>query len=272
MSEVQDQLFLTTAASLAERASAKILELHANFSVQAKNDSSPVTEADFASDRIIREGLKQAFPQHAILTEESGLEGDAHAEWIWVIDPLDGTKAYVKKIPGFCVMMGLLRWGEPYLGVVKDPITGYRYEAIQGRGAFLIEGKNRKKLQVSARRDFAEMPLVVSTGFPQDSLDFIQEKFQFPLLPPINSVGIKVGLLVRQQGDVYLNHHSVHYWDTCAPQIILQEAGGLFTRLDGAPLRYELDGHFSHHSLTLASHGLRHTDLVKSLSKIDFSK
>ena len=211
MSEAQDQLFLSTAASLAELASVKILELHSNFSVQAKSDRSPVTEADFASDRIIREGLKQAFPDHAILTEESGLEGDANAEWIWVIDPLDGTKAYVKKIPGFSIMIGLLHREEPYLGVVKDPILGYRYEAIRDRGAYLVENHQRKKLKVSSRHDFSEMPWVVSTGFPQEKLDLLQKKFHFPLLAPINSVGIKVGLLVREQGDVYLNHHSVHY-------------------------------------------------------------
>ena len=82
-------------------------------------------------------------------------------------------------------------------------------------------------------------------------------------MDPINSVGVKVGYLIRQLADLYLNHHPVHLWDTCAPQIILEEAGGCMTHWDGTPLAYSLKGEFSHPQGTLASNGFRHTDLVK---------
>jgi 3'(2'), 5'-bisphosphate nucleotidase len=113
------------------------------------------------------------------------------------------------------------------------------------------------------------MPLIVSTDFPEKLLVQVREALNGPILPPINSVGIKVGLLVRQLGDIYVNHHSVHYWDTCAPQIILEEAGGAFTQLDGAPLDYSLtDASYRHAARTLASNGTRHSELVQRLEKI----
>ncbi len=259
-----DQQFLHVAKKLAGDASNEILLLLRNPILKHhKPDRSPVTEADLRSDEILRKGLAQAFPDHAILTEEAGLAGNPSSEFVWLVDPLDGTKAYAEGLPGFCVMVGLLKEGQPYLGVIMDPLDQRLYEAIRGQGAFLTYQGKRKQLHVSKRRQFSEMPLVVSTGFPEKELKAIQQKLDSELLPPINSVGIKVGLLVRQEADIYLNHHSVSLWDTCAPQVILEEAGGVITKLDGPPLQYSLTEPFSHHCKTLASNGQRHEELVK---------
>lgn len=264
----EETSWLEVAEGLAINAASEVMsffqtELHA----KRKADSSPVTEADLASDRLIRQGLRTNFPSHAVLTEENGLDGDPNSEFIWLIDPLDGTKAFAKGIPGFCVMIGLLRSGRPHLGVVVDPIEGRVYRALRGAGASLNEGGQTFRLQVSQRRDFVEMPLVVSTGFPEAPLKKIQSDFVSPLLPPINSVGIKVGLLVRGEADLYINHHPVSYWDTAAPALILEEAGGLFTSLDGRPLDYTMVPPFGHGRKTLASNGQRHTEAVERLKK-----
>ena len=109
------------------------------------------------------------------------------------------------------------------------------------------------------------MPLIISTGFPEKVLQVICEAVRCPVLSPINSVGIKVGLLVRQIADIYVNHHAVHYWDTVAPQVILEEAGGVFTFSDGQPLAYDLNSRFHHASATLASNGPRHAELIKKI-------
>jgi len=255
--------WLAQAEFLALEASRAVSALmHGPVVAQRKADHSPVTEADFASDRILREGLARHFPQHAILTEESGLSGDAQSDFVWMIDPLDGTKAYAKGIPGFCVMVGLLQKGRPLLGVVVDPLEGRTYRALRDAGATVTQQGKTEDLKVSSRTDFSEMPLVVSTGFPPEALAQVRQRLSGPLLSPINSVGIKVGILVRQEADIYLNHHAVSYWDTCAPQIILEEAGGAFTALDGSPLRYSLQAPFGHGVKTLASNGLKHADLV----------
>lgn len=265
----EERRMLTVARELAERAADEIRTRLPSAEVQSrKADNSPVTEADLVADRILREGLAKAFPDHSILTEENGLSGRAGSPWAWCIDPLDGTKAFAKKIPGFCVMVGLLKEGKPHLGVVVDPLEERAYEAVSGQGAFHSHRGRVDRLHVSRRRDFGAMPLVVSTGFPEAVLAAIRERLGSPVLPPVNSVGIKVGLLVRQTGDVYVNHHGVHYWDTCAPQIILEEAGGIFTRMDGSELSYDLGRGFSHESKTLASNGTRHRDLVDAFAKL----
>lgn len=262
------QDFLATAQDLATQAGQVVMGyLHGSYTQERKADNSPVTEADLASDKLIREGLRQAFPEHGILTEETGLLPGKNSEYLWVVDPLDGTKAFAKGIPGFCVMIGLLKNGVPELGVVMDPLEGRLYDGLRGGGAFQTYQGKRQALQVSSRQDFSEMPLLISTGFPSPKLEEAKTRLGCPVLKPINSVGIKVGLLVRQVGDIYLNHHGVHYWDTCAPQVILEAAGGKMTLLNGQALRYEFDEgaqeKFCHPTPTLATNGTRHQDLLE---------
>jgi 3'(2'), 5'-bisphosphate nucleotidase len=260
--------YLSVVRDLAKRASQTVLELLKNPIAKArKEDRSWVTEADLQSDRILREGLAKAFPDHAILSEEDGLSGKEGSDWVWLIDPLDGTKAYAKGIAGFAVMVGLLKEGIPCLGVVVDPLQDLIYEAVRGEGATLTSQGKRTRLKVSLRDDFSKMPLITSTGFKEEILRRIVDRLRTPVCDPINSVGIKVGMVVRQEADIYLNHHSVHYWDTCAPQVILEEAGGRFTRLDGKRLEYRMDGPFEHGSLTLATNGTRHEELVGILAE-----
>lgn len=234
-----------------------------------KEDHSLVTEADLASDQLIREGLKQ-FPEHGIVTEEHGLSGNVSSEWIWLIDPLDGTKAYATNRSGFSIMIGLLYQGQPYLGVVYDPLTERLYAAQKNQGSFLTENGKTQKLGVSKISQVKDHKIIISTDFPESYLIKIKGKFNNTVLPPINSVGIKVGLLVRQVGDVYINHHHCHYWDTCAPQMILEEAGGIMTFLDGRPLTYDLRQGTKHQGLTLASNGTQHREWLHLLEPLLF--
>src|SRR4029434_8759061 len=139
------QHFLKTATDLALKASEEVLKLLKNPTITGrKSDRSIVTEADLKSDEVIRTGLMQAFPDHAVLTEETGLQGRPDAEYVWIVDPLDGTKAYAKGIPGFCVMVGLLKEGRPFLGVVVDPLEERLYQALKGEGAWHTQGRERR--------------------------------------------------------------------------------------------------------------------------------
>jgi 3'(2'), 5'-bisphosphate nucleotidase len=266
-----EQTFLSTALQLAQTAAQEILGfLHQPIATQRKDDLSIVTEADLRSDQVLRDGLKSTFPDHGILTEEQGLVRDPSSEYVWLIDPLDGTKAFAKGISGFCVMVGLLKNKIPQLGVVVDPLEGHIYEAIRGGGAYHTLNGNRTQVHVSKRAIFDQMPVITSTGLSEKVQKQIREEIPSPFLPPINSVGIKVGQLVRQVADIYINHHSVHFWDTCAPQIILEEAGGVFTQIDGRPLQYSLQPPYSHQSKTVASNGKRHQELVEILKEVQW--
>ena len=260
---------IEVARQLAQAAADEVLKLlHQPIHQERKKDKSLVTEADFRADQIIRDGLMKAFPAHAVLTEETGLSGPEGAEYVWLIDPLDGTKAFAKGIPGFSVMVGLLKSGRPELGVVVDPLEGRVYEAVRGQGATHTEKGVRTRLEVSDRSDWSDLRVVVSTGFPDKNRAELVKTLTGPWLPPINSVGIKAGLVVRREADVYLSHHPVHYWDTCAPQIILEEAGGVFSKRDGSELVYDLTEGFAHKGLPLASNGRKHAEIISLLKRI----
>ncbi len=261
--------FVDVARRLAIEAGRRLMELRqAPLTQSRKADHSVVTNADHAADQIIREGLRAAFPAHAILTEESGFHGDPSAEYVWLVDPMDGTRAFIRNKEGFSVMIGLLRNGQPYAGVVMDPWQDRLYDALKGEGTFHTYQGQRERVQVSQRSDWAAMPLVTSTGFPEPTAQKIKAQLPTPWIPAVNSVGIKVGLLVRQEADLYVNHHSVHYWDTAAPQIILEEAGGQFTFHNGTPLVYHLNSDFRHGAPTVATNGRQHAEFVRIIEPL----
>ena len=109
------------------------------------------------------------------------------------------------------------------------------------------------------------MPVITSKGFPTEWQKGFEQKCGSRFLDPIHSVGVKVGYLVRQLADLYLNHHPVHLWDTCAPLLILEEAGGRMSHWDGTPLDYSFTGDFTHPQGTVATNGVRHDDVIKMI-------
>jgi 3'(2'), 5'-bisphosphate nucleotidase len=256
--------FLDAARTVALEAGRRVMELlRSPLETSRKSDHSIVTNADHDANTLICGGLRRLFPKHGILSEETGMEGPPNSEYLWVIDPIDGTRAFANGMAGFSVMVGLLREGKPLAGVVYDPRAQTLFEAERGQGAYLVGPTRRVPLHVSKRQDWLAMPVITSKGFPLEWQRGFEQKCGSRFMDPINSVGVKVGYLIRQLADLYLNHHPVHLWDTCAPQIILEEAGGCMTHWDGTPLAYSLKGEFSHPQGTLASNGFRHTDLVK---------
>jgi len=261
--------FLSVATPLALKAAERLRVLSHTTLVQShKEDHSLVTNADHESDQILREGLTAAFPDHTVLTEESGLRGSVDAEYVWMIDPLDGTRAYAKGKPGYSVMVGLLRKGKPYLGIVVDPLKSILYEAVAGEGAFVTQNGTRSPARMADRPVIGDMRVLTSTGFPLDLQKVLQPVLSGEWVRPINSVGIKVGYLVDQRADIYINHHYVHYWDTLAPQVILEEAGGAISFLDGKPLSYPLGGSLQHAAPTLATAAGSHTELLQIISPL----
>lgn len=262
----EPSLYLDAARTVAMEAGRRVMALlRLPLETSRKADDSLVTNADHEANTIICGGLRRLFPNHGILSEETGLEGPAQPEYLWVIDPIDGTRAFAKGIAGFSVMVGLLKDGKPQAGVVYDPRAQTLFEAERGQGAYLVGPCRRTPLRVSKRDDWLAMPVITSRGFPSDVQRSLEQKCGLSFLDPINSVGVKVGYLVRRLADLYLNHHPVHLWDTCAPLAILEEAGGRMTQWDGSPLVYSMEGDFAHAQGTVATNGLRHDDLVKTL-------
>lgn len=229
---------LEVAAALARRAAAEVLRIEREgVTRDRKADRSIVTNADHASDRILRDGLRAAFPSIPILTEESGLEGDAAAGTFWAVDPLDGTRAFARGEEGFAVMLGLVEGNRPVLGAVLDPRRDALYLAAEGCGAWIEEtGRPRRRLAPAPHS--GPPRLVVTTSMPEAESARLAAALGASDVRKIHSVGVKIALLAAGAYDVYVNTHAVAVWDLAAPAAILAAAGGTYSDLEGRPLPF----------------------------------
>jgi 3'(2'), 5'-bisphosphate nucleotidase len=264
---------LNTAIELARKAGRRILEIYeTDFEVEQKfskdNFSEPVTIADKQSSEIIVAGLRDMFPNDGILSEEEkdNKLNRLSRERVWIIDPIDGTQGFVEKAGDFAVQIGLTTNGIAVLGVVFQPTIDRLYFAIKGEGCFLIDKDSpEKKLQVSEKLDFREITLAVSRSHRSSRMSQLNDEFGFKGEFPHGSVGLKVGILAQQQADIYIHlSPRTKLWDTAAPQIILEEAGGKMTDLFGGEIRYDISDVQNHNGI-LASNGHCHDDAITKL-------
>jgi 3'(2'), 5'-bisphosphate nucleotidase len=238
------------------------------FNAEAKADQTPVTEADIASDRILRRGLLEAFPNDSLLSEESE---DHHrsSNRTWIIDPLDGTRGFISDVEGYAVQIGLVEDETPVLGVVYEPRHGRLYSATRHHGAFLSAQGVTHQLKVSSRSDFASMTMVASSSLAREKRQWLTEHLGLSAGIAMRSVGSKVGALVRHVADIYVSSHPVKYWDSCGPLVILEEAGGAWTHLDGTPLSFSLSAEIPiHDGPFVVSNNQRHAETCRAVQHI----
>lgn len=209
-------------------------------SSRAKADLSPVTAADLAANAVIVAGLQEMFPGDAILSEESADDlRRLHSERVWIVDPLDGTKEFLSQNGEFSVMIGLAEAGEPNFGVVYAPALGALYSAVRGQGAWVERAGRRTPLTCSPSVADAGLRLVGSRSHAEPIVDEIRARLGVTDVRACGSVGLKCALIAEGERDLYI--HPVPYlreWDTCAPEIILREAGGRVSDCSGTSLRY----------------------------------
>jgi 3'(2'), 5'-bisphosphate nucleotidase len=267
---------LEVAVALAREAGARILEFYAleiiaEEKLGADNFTEPVTIADVTASRIIVGGLEKTFPDDAILSEEEidDAENRLFGKRVWIIDPIDGTWGFIKKDGDFGVQIGLTENGEVILGVVYLPVDNVLYFATKDQGTFCVTGgAAAKRLQVSSKTNFTEMNLASSRNHRSPRMYRIIEDFGFRQEIQRGSVGLKVGLIVEQICDLYVHLSArTKFWDTCAPQIILEEAGGKMTDIFGFPLRYDISDVQNHNGI-LATNGAVHEESVLRLKPI----
>ena len=227
----------------------------------------PVTEADRAASRLIVERLAKAFPQDGILSEEEVDNSELRLarERVWIIDPIDGTSGFVKKDGDFAVQIGLADKGEAVVGVVLLPFYGINYFASKGHGAFREEGGRREQLRTSAITDYGEMQMAVSRNHRSQKINAILSDFGVKGELQRGSVGLKIGLIAEQTCDLYIHlSHRTKLWDTCAPQIILEEAGGRITDLFGEEFVYNI-ADVQNYGGIVATNGAAHNETIKRL-------
>lgn len=265
---------LRVALELAREAGAAILNLYEGpLDVKQKtgaDDREPVTEADTLANEIIVKHLRREFPDDGILAEESvDTSHRLDKSRVWMIDPLDGTTGFIDGNGDFAVQIGLTENGECVLGVVYQPLTGVFYRAVRGDGAW-IERPDFKPVsaRVSDHRELSTMRLAASRSHRSPRMDRVVRAFGLQEEINRGSVGIKVGLIVEQQCDLYVHlSPRTKQWDTCAPEIILREAGGEITDLFGQPLRYN-HAEVQNRNGVVASNGVSHQLIIDSLSPL----
>lgn len=274
---------LETAIAAARNAGERILEFYALEIIAEKkygvdNFSEPVTIADRTASRMIVETLAENFPGDGILSEEETdvIEIRSSRNRVWMIDPIDGTQGFINKDGDFGVQIGLTDGSEAILGVVFLPFHNQLYYAVKGAGAFLEQKSTREQeretflqqLKVSGKKDFAEMTLAVSRNHLSPKMSHVSNYFNIGNVIHRGSVGLKIGLIAEQMADLYIHlSPRTKFWDTCAPQIILEEAGGKLTDLFGVPLRYDLRD-VQNHNGVLASNGAAHEKAVSNLKPL----
>src|ERR1043165_1638750 len=224
---------LRVACELARAAGAAILEHYEGpLKIAQKHseyDTEPVTQADTIANDLIVGHLKREFPNDGILAEESvDTMRRLEKSRVWMVDPLDGTNGFIDGNGDFAVQIGLAEDGQCVLGVVYQPLPGVMYRAIRGEGTWIERPDfETTRGKVSQTRTLADMRLAASRSNRSPGMNKIVERFGFKNEVQRGSVGIKIGLLIEQQCDVYIHlSPRTKQWDTCAPQVILTEAGG----------------------------------------------
>lgn len=242
MSHVPFSRLLQQVALLARDAGDAILVVYGqDFEIQRKVDQSPVTAADLAAQRVITAGLAALEGGLPVISEEArAAPWPERREWkrYWLVDPLDGTREFIKRNGEFTVNIALIENHEPVLGVVLAPVTGELYAAARGQGAWL-QSKADASWQRIASRDLQQPATVAGSRSHGGSGTALLEQLigdGYQSMPLGSS--LKFCLVARGDADVYLRRGATSEWDTAAAQSVLEEAGGAVLDLAGEPLRY----------------------------------
>ncbi|MCM8854196.1 MAG: 3'(2'),5'-bisphosphate nucleotidase CysQ [Candidatus Thiodiazotropha sp.] len=257
---------LDTLLQLAHQAGDAILQIYdTEFEVEQKQDNSPLTAADLAAHRLIVSTLEELTPEIPVLSEESSkIPFSTRQQWqrYWLIDPLDGTREFVKRNGEFTVNIALIENQQPSFGVVYAPILKTTYYGIPGDGAWKQEGENPSQaIGVAAKR---RQPTLVagSRSHAGDSLlRFLQKLGDHELLSMGSS--LKLCLVAEGKADIYPRLGLTSEWDTAAAQAVIEAAGGRVTTLDLQPLRYNTkDSLLNPHFLAFGDHAEKWSDYL----------
>jgi len=227
--------------AIARRAGAAILEIYAgSFAVEQKADNSPLTAADMAAHHAILDGLRTLTPDIPVLSEESaGIPWSTRATWTryWLVDPLDGTREFVKRNGEFTVNIALIEDHAPVLGVVLAPVSGELYFGLRDEGAFLERVRGAMPEPLSTRAA-AQPPVVAgSRSHAQERTGAMLARLGEHRMMSMGS-SLKFCLIAAGTADLYLRLGPTSEWDTAAAQCVLEQAGGAVLNLQGQPFRY----------------------------------
>ena len=269
---------LRVGLELARRAGEAALAFYGKpMRVEHKEEfDEPVTQADRAVNELIVRALRERFPGDGILAEESVDTGRRMGrQRVWMIDPIDGTKGFIAGSGDFCVQIGLAVGGCAALGILYAPATDVLYWAARGHGAWVVRptseadgSQKAERLGVTGETDLRRMRLAESRSHRGPRMESVVDALGVRAEVRSHSVGIKVGLLVERQADLYIHlSPKTKQWDTCAPEAVLTEAGGRMTDVFGEPMRYNTPDVLNRNGL-VASNGAAHEQVIARLGPL----
>jgi len=220
----------------AAREAGAILRRHYQRGTEAweKSDDNPVTLADLEADKAIADRLHAAFPDDAILSEETTRE-DARLEKrrVWIVDPMDGTKEFTKRIPEFAVSIALTEGGEPIVGAIHNPAADVTVWATRGGGTF----RDDRRVSVSNCEILADA-VVIASRTEISRNQFAPYDGWFRELRPVGSIAWKLACVACGDGDLNVSVAPKNEWDVCAGDLLVREAGGVYVDFEGETRRY----------------------------------
>jgi myo-inositol-1(or 4)-monophosphatase len=233
-------------------------------SARRKAAGEVVTEADHAINAFLIERLRQGFPDDAICAEEGSPHDDVNAQRRWIIDPIDGTRSFVKGDAGYSLMLALAVEGVPALGVVHDPVENRTWYAVRGGGVHLLDGGDDERVQAAG----TEPRLIWSPYADPANGERLRTELGLRALDPVESFGLRAIELALDGAGVFASRPgSPNVWDTAAAWVIVNEAGGTMTGYDGEPLRYWKADSPLHPQGAVASRGVDHGKVLELIGK-----
>lgn len=233
-------VMLKSARELALQAGQKTLSYFGKpLEVQHKHDASPLTEADQASHQLIFEGLKSLPNPIPIISEEGqSVPFEERQTWekYWLVDPLDGTKEFIKAIPDYTINIALIQHGQPVLGVVVVPATHEQFFAAKGMGAFKVEEGKTKRIETCQTTPEC-LRFAISRSHPSEELSRFLNGFGGSEILKVGSA-LKMCRVSEGEVDAYPRMGPIMEWDTAAAHAVLLEAGGLLADWNKNPLGY----------------------------------
>ncbi|TVP60299.1 MAG: 3'(2'),5'-bisphosphate nucleotidase CysQ [Nodularia sp. (in: Bacteria)] len=244
-----------------------------NLDVQYKQNE-PVTVADVAVSKYILDQLQTALGHEdfAYISEET-YESELRqksSQWVWIIDPLDGTRDFIGKTGDYAIHIALVKDKRPVLAVVAVPEAEKLYFATKGGGTFVETRDGFVPILVSSGKPVEDLTVVASRSHRNESLDYLLKNLPCQNQKYVGSVGCKIVTILEQQADVYVSlsgKSAPKDWDIAAPELILTEAGGKFTHFDGSLLEYNTDD-INQWGGLLASNGQHHQLLCETSEKL----
>lgn len=227
---------------IAQKAGFEIMKIYnsLDFEVEIKKDDSPLSKADKVSHEIINEELNKLYPEIPILSEEGkDVEYEKRKNWqsFWLIDPLDGTKEFIKKNGEFTVNIALITNNVPFAGVIYIPVTNETYFGSINKGSYKLTNLNKKKITVS-KKDFKQpLNVVQSLSHSGDEEDIFYSQFKIKEKVSKGS-SLKICLIAEGKAELYFRGGPTWEWDTAAGHAILIYAGGYLVNKNRSDLLY----------------------------------